>query len=506
MGKRKRNLAVGKVEVPQGYFLKMAKHDYNSYMKALPREFYQNSIDAEAKTIYVDIDESKRSITVEDDGIGMSLDTLRHKLLVLGGSKKGEGATGAFGKAKELLFFSWEKYEIKTRSFICQGAGAHYTINKMPKAIDGTTCTIWLPEEEEVDAYVAHFQDVAALFETDVSIIINGEKFESRLNRGELVRTTDWAKVYVNAEATHAWYMHVRINGQWMFKKYTGGDIGRIVVELSKKSTTMLTSNRDGIKSEYSGQFDDLMKEIIVEREEMLRPKPVTVRELIKGTGKVKVNWDKIKKEVNDRIQDIAMNKGIYALGELTDFRVLMKEFTEVKALQMARLADSTNGTSLWDSVSSIALIGYKPDFIIDYVNTDEKEVRKFMKTRKATILAKCWTEVIRQVLLDIGWSGMFICGFTFDKDKKAAYLKEDSVPIFLLNPHNVCKELPEIKPFINRAMLRRDLVLSACHEIAHMHTSYHDSSFVLEMQHIIIKTWQSELIYQKIINAAFRK
>ena len=506
MGKKQRNLAVGKVEVPQGYFLKMAKHDYNNYIKALPREFYQNSIDAGASEIIVECDEEKRSITIGDNGSGMDLKTLRHKLLVLGGSKKGEGATGAFGKAKELLFFSWEKYEIKTRDLVCEGAGAHYTIKRSSRKVAGTKCTIWIPEEEDFDYYPQNFKDVATLFQTEVSIKVDGESRACRLTRGNLVRSTDWCKVYVNPEKTRSWYMNVRINGQWMFQKYTGNDVGQIVVELSRKSTEMLTSNRDGIKDKYSGQFDDLLREVMVEREEMLRPKPTMIRKVIKGVGNIRVNWEKIKKEVSERIHDAAVNEGVYSLSDMKGFGTLLREMSEVQSLQMALVADRSRENSIWDDESSIAFIGYEPHFIIDYPDSKDKVVKKFMKSRKASVLAECWTEVCKQVLIDIEWSGEFCCGFTFDSEKKAAFIKDDGIPVFLLNPLKVCKELPEIQPYINRAMLRRDLLSSARHEITHLYEKYHDGSFIIKFHWIEAQTWRSDTIYQKIFNSAFHK
>ena len=43
----------GTVAVPKGYFFRMAKLDYEDWQKALPREFFQNSVDAGASNIVV---------------------------------------------------------------------------------------------------------------------------------------------------------------------------------------------------------------------------------------------------------------------------------------------------------------------------------------------------------------------------------------------------------------------------------------------------------------------
>src|SRR5574343_2116131 len=118
----------GTVGIPKEYFFTMGTRDYTSYESALPREFYQNSIDAGASQITVEFDDEEKTITITDDGCGMDRDIILNKLLVLGGSHKSEGSVGAFGKAKEILYFAWIKYCIRSNYCVVNGENDKFTL------------------------------------------------------------------------------------------------------------------------------------------------------------------------------------------------------------------------------------------------------------------------------------------------------------------------------------------------------------------------------------------
>lgn len=514
MENEKRVNVTGTVGIPVEYFLRMAKHDYNSHTKALPREFYQNSSDAGATFINVESDSEKRTITVTDDGCGMDLDTLQNKLLVLGGSKKRSGSTGAFGKAKELLFFAWESYEIKTRDLHCVGRGAEYTIGDRDPYDNHklTQCIITVPEEEDFSWMVLQFKAVARDFQIDATIYVNQIEIEGSLRRGDLIKEIKWATLYSAMGKRDSTYAHVRINGQWMYSSYHGvNGIGTIIVELSKHSTEILTSNRDGIKSEYSSEFNQLLKEVMVERKDFLIPPKTLIREMIKGSGTVKVNWERAKRRAKEAMSDLtSIIRGskedlIDLLGEAVD--VFGSEVNRVRVDPLAKIL-MDNPRNAYDFEDRLSFMGYGPDFVVIY-ESDKRpyNITDFGSVKKYRVLAYLWTEIVKQVLLDIEWYGEFVCGFNFSEEAQAAHEVIDGVHHFYLNPNSVCGELEGIiNPLSNKTFLLKDLLMSAVHEVCHIRETYHDSDFVKVLHWTYAQTWRSERIYKAIVKEGFTK
>jgi len=503
----------GQVGIPTGYFLRMAKHDYDNYLRALPREFYQNSVDAGARNIWVICDESLRTIKVVDDGHGMSMDTLQNKLLVLGGSEKRSGSTGAFGKAKELLFFSWERYEIKTRDLHCIGQGSSYEIKKRNPNDDKreTVCEIVIPEDEDFSRISYSFKLVAQRFEAGTSIFVDGEEIRPTLIRDSLLREVDWASIYTAKNTGHSYWARVRVNGQWMFNHFHGVDeVGEIIIELNKQSTEILTSNRDGIKGENSRDFHSLIKEIILERKEFIKPAKKIVREIITGKGTNKVNWEdhrsKVKKDMEHKRVD-------FVLGEIPADRLIGELIalvgeTDILRAALVRKELEDNPQRVYDIADRLSFIGYEPDFVLVYEEGDsECGMDSFMLDRKKRILAHMWTEIVKQVLIDIEWSGEFICGFDFTEDTVASYAEVEGVSHFYLNPDLVCADVPGVNnPFQNKTLLRKDLIMTAIHEVCHTRYKYHDSDFTSYLHFVAAKTWRSERIFTAIVRDAFSK
>jgi hypothetical protein len=468
----------GQVGVPTDYFLRMAKHDYTAYRKALAREFFQNSADAGAKNIIVEFDDDSRTVTVIDDGFGMDLDTLQNKLLVLGGSKKREGSVGAFGKAKEILFFSWESYSIRTRDLHCVGTGASYEIKKRSNDEDHsfTICDIVIPETENLDYIKSSFRHVASLFEVSPTIRVNGEEVDSLYQRHEFLKQLPWADVYCGKSKSTNYFVSVRIDGQWMFDHYHGMEkTGDIIVELNRQSTDILTSNRDGIVSKFSMEFSKLIKEIISNRRDFITPPKKLVREIITGQGTIKVNWQDHRNTVREQLSD----------GCVSDFLLGTVPAIDI----VSKIVGSMN-----------------PDFVLIYEEDNAKcGMDSFILDRKVRILAHAWTEIVKQVLIDIEWTGEFVCGFDYSKDVKASYEREDDINYFYLNPDAVLRGYPDLKsPFSDRRLLRLDLLASACHEVAHIKCQYHDESFIENMETITQATWKSHRLYTAIMKDAF--
>jgi hypothetical protein len=499
----KDSVVTGQVGIPAGYFLKMARHDYDSYMMALPREFYQNSIDAGATKIVVEFDKEKRTITVTDDGCGMTRAVLLDKLLVLGGSHKQFKSVGAFGKAKELLFFSWVKYEIETLGWKVAGVSSEYTVSPLPKSRQGTKCTVWIPEREAgysdlMDDLVQPFKTVAMRTQTDCQIMINGDEFVSKFPRGKLVMDLEWGKLYLN-ESIQSNDMMVRIQGMWMFNRWLGDLKGSLIMELEHSSVEMLTSNRDNLKDKYRHQMETVARKIMVDRKTALEgPKPTTKRELMTGSGKIMVPRREILSKVPSIGADSPQWKDALAALAQTAEHVpfpIMEARMEVMKKQLDRY------DTLFDHVDRLAFMGYTPDFILKYQSDQQAEVEKFMKTKTATDLAQIWGEIVKQVMLDNGVFEHFTAGFTFDKDRLAEIEHGGDIIVYL-NPLKLGALVGlEGKPLSDRFRLMLDMQERAIHEISHLEQTYHDESFVIHMDRVRANTWKSYTVYSRIAN-----
>ena len=93
------------------------------------RECLQNSLDAIAKAIklgqitqdeaYVNIDVDGNDLIIEDNGIGMDIQTLHEKFLSLGGTTKGdEDSVGGFGIAKAVILGCGDGFKVETQDNI----------------------------------------------------------------------------------------------------------------------------------------------------------------------------------------------------------------------------------------------------------------------------------------------------------------------------------------------------------------------------------------------------
>lgn len=125
--------------VPKEFFVEERNKFYDAWVEAFPREFFQNSVDAGAKTIRVRIDEAKgkgsfgrdphrSSVTrfvFEDDGHGMSHQVLENVFFTLGASTKRDenSSVGGFGRARIMQAFSQDRYSIRTRDRYVEGDG-----------------------------------------------------------------------------------------------------------------------------------------------------------------------------------------------------------------------------------------------------------------------------------------------------------------------------------------------------------------------------------------------
>lgn len=481
------------IAIPEEYFFKMAKQDYFNWKKALPREFFQNSIDAGAKNIYVNFyignEDSDHCIVVRDDGCGMTEDVILDKLLVLGGSHKENGSVGAFGKAKELLYFSWKSYQIKTLDNIVEGRASTFDINKSSEYVKGTVSKIWIDLFSDIDSIKNSFEVVAKKNYVNTNIFIDGKKIVPLNRRGKLRKEGSWYKIYQN-KSQESSLADFRINGIWMFDRYIGADHGKISIEMNNDSIQYLTSNRDGLKGQHLSEIDSLIADLQTNKVSFFDDSLYDSTEVLTGCGEISLETGPA--EQDPPVQPVQQN---LRTSRETSFNENVDNFSNNKVKVEIELENpDVSFLSKPDS-----FFGYEPDFILNYKGKKSFKIKNFMKTKKAITLAVIWTEIVKQVLLDNNILINFTAGFIFNDKCMAANLKKNGRLTIAVNPFLIGSDLNEKHIMSNRKLLLESLKSLACHEIAHCIESSHNERFVNFEAQIRANTWKSEKIYRSI-------
>ena len=142
-------------------FFRKERSFYSNWMQSFWRELVQNSIDAGAKNIDINIydesaistfnqpkQQSDKSTRIEfnDDGCGMSLDILENVYFKIGATSKNDESTiGGFGRARLITCFGAERYSIITRNNFVEGSGNLYECSTIEDSI--------IRKKEEIEYY-----------------------------------------------------------------------------------------------------------------------------------------------------------------------------------------------------------------------------------------------------------------------------------------------------------------------------------------------------------------
>ena len=276
------------------------------------REALQNSVDAiraavRARQIRegegrfnVTWDPAARSLTWEDNGIGMDAETIQAKFLSLGDSGKREAsgssdeAAGGFGVAKAVILgvaskFQWE---LHTRDNLARPSeGGAVPIDDAPLR-QGTRITVY-DVGSDFDSWFDHARSewvdlkdrlrlvLGACDLPGIALSLNGERVEPFFNRrgGSRIQagsfgegTTATVKGYRRSDRGGAYW--IRLGGLYQF--HAGTRRGRlpadIVIDLSTSIRPgergyPLTASRTRLQGAADHAFDDLTREVEKESE-----------------------------------------------------------------------------------------------------------------------------------------------------------------------------------------------------------------------------------------------
>lgn len=240
-----------KIDVPGDYFARTAAREYaDDAGLAVVREFAQNSCDAGCTVFALGFQSGW--IYAVDNGRGCDAKTLREKVLRPLESQKGEGSVGGFGKAKELLYFANEEWEIRTRDILVKGSYLNVTefTEGLPMA-EGFTAKVKFPEALWRKAYENARDFFEASERPGVTWMLSGNKVMTRVTRTKrAAKDFGFAKAYVNRDNGDT-YMYLRTKGLLTGKRYCyhPREVGQIVMEITGESIDLLTPARDNFKS-----------------------------------------------------------------------------------------------------------------------------------------------------------------------------------------------------------------------------------------------------------------
>lgn len=155
------------VAVPKSAYIAERDRFYSDWSRSFWRELFQNSIDAGATRIHVDLEETLGTgsfgrpprvdevtrVTFSDDGCGMDEDVLWNVYFRTGETTKKDGnSTGGYGRARLMTCFSQVRYAIRTRDMLVEGDGPEFTCSTVEQAIEAQRQEIQDLEEELQEA------------------------------------------------------------------------------------------------------------------------------------------------------------------------------------------------------------------------------------------------------------------------------------------------------------------------------------------------------------------
>lgn len=287
------------VVVPSEFFKKERNSVYSDWKFAFWRELFQNSVDAGATEIKIELkrnEDGTTPVAFADNGCGMDQDVIDNVYFFLGRSSKDDGTSiGGFGRARILTCFSMTYYEIRTRDILVEGEGAQYEIKPSSSFFDGCELLIGVDAsygdlDRSLSAYL-NFSNIQC------SVCVNGAKWhgvgeDKKYLRHLEYRGVRFATAYsASGKASNPHVVSrvcVRVGGTAMFYQYI---VPRrlIVIEVDPMcGLDALSASRDGFKDGYNYVYNEFVAELNVDTQTSLRPRYKRKRQMCKGKGMIR--------------------------------------------------------------------------------------------------------------------------------------------------------------------------------------------------------------------------
>lgn len=479
------------VKIGPNFFAKVF-NDYGDWRFAYAREAIQNSLDAPRSTAFdvtVERDGANTVVTFENNGRPMSEAELTDKLLALGESGKDfVGAVGGFGKAKEILMFCHEHYDIWTGSLHVTGRGGDYILEQANN-LNGTRTRVVL-KGDQVTEMIAKFRRVLLLTQWSGTATVNGDYVPTNFKKGVKKREFSWGKVYTNRSIHNS--LVVRIGGVPMFIRYLECKKRCVVIELTGKSGDVLQSNRDNLRWEQREELDAFCDEVLVNKRSALDEddEPVYLR----------YSGDKLKRIANARLKQ-SVEQIINAAYATTDSVVSQSDEAEAAETVEVAEEDAPSGDRPrlsqvrpvareiipTETEKRIARSTLRFDFVIK--NTTKLKTpscyQPFDFSSYSKKLAKSWAACLLAIHELFERDDEFSVGFIFSESAEAEYeFSQEHGRTYFINPCCCIKQKASAsRSFAKRWKLtpqgKMAILAVAAHEFVHgLGFGAHDESY----------------------------
>lgn len=475
----------GQIAVSNRYF-KIALRDYKDWRFAFWREFLQNAVDCGSGKAHAHLWYDKTSkeliIQFQNDGRPMNRSELFEKFLALGETSKSGTAIGGFGKAKEILCFAHNSYEIRTGIWLVVGSGSSFSFKDDLPMVCGTKTTVRIENQEsyEVGWFIDKLRSVVAmskLYQLTVTwakddgqaMVLNSQ---DRL--GKAIRKTEKFRVskYGFASSDLGQRAIVRAGGVAMFTRDIGGKQSYIF-DLIDEPREDLTSNRDGLIELAAKEFDQLLKEVTTET----------------------VSFDRSEVELKTVIQD-----GLSFYGSIPDKPTELQskakpEVAEKEVSQESEVAEAEAAEAEVAEPSKVDEVKPFPPappppakYSIVLKGYGTRPLRRYwcdthVSTKLKRLISK-WVTAVRIMHEITSDRSVFRVGLVFDKrdDRNEAMLQEvGGYTTFFINPLTIEGTL---LPMTSYDDLK--LISFAAHEYVHKQTRYHDEIYASRLTDIM--------------------
>lgn len=512
--------------IPHSAYTKVT-NDYGNWEQMWWREVIQNAVDAGATKIDCRIQEQEDGTwlaSCQDNGGGMSQDTMMNAFFTVGGTEKPDYAHGGFGEAKKLIALAWIEFSVHSRDLLVRGSGAEFPKLKLYRnagIINGTKVEVVMPADKHTTEAAA-IEYISRCQLPGIKFFVNGNPARASLRRGRKKRDLPkGAELFYNEKAEGIHGLLVRSNGLYMFDRELSSDFrGILVVELHPKPEAqggptveeLLVSNRMSLQP---GRLSEAVNRVYSQAEfdlkQAMRDPDALFRKRYEGRGffssETARNREAIVREAAGPLPEIEGGFGLEMTPEMLEQLVeLFKEFeatsTEEAAGDMTRLISVLSAEEAEIMLgapfkgeshleSSIRQMVWQPDFINindettrDRFKLDKKFEPEFM-TGPVYAIARLWAAFVRFVLIKQGSNEVWGVGFVFSKDAQGMFYQDDKgLQWVCLNPINLSTN--KLMSIRDKADVRLIFEV-AMHECSHLlGGSYHGDAFVRAFDGIV--------------------
>jgi len=516
------------VEIPHSFFKKERAQIYGDWTMALFRELLQNSLDAGAQEVLVEVKvlgDEQAVIIFDDDGSGMTRDVLENVYFKLGETTKARDGNqvGGFGRARILTNFAMDKYEIRTNEFLVMGSGAQYEIFGDQPYRKGCRQVLWStgPSPARLAHTALGFLGKCRL--QNLRVYISGAQVES------IDRNPDVAYEYIEDLTLNGMIfgtlkrrtgpgigsgLHVYVNGVYMSTRYVSGSKDCLIADIDPAfSRSALTASRDQLHPDYDAVFSRIQTKMSTERQ-YEGPKYTSLDTIYRGRG--------VFTQRTSLEEKIHMKTRLPENG--ADLRDLIRKSSGLDVVQ--KPGSPVNPFSFVKEMenSEFKAGEFLPDIPICLYSPTDEEARNFQmfdpKTWKFTIKSReliwsrdtkravnlyfCWRIAVEAAIKiyaeerkeNVHWMAGFSSGRPVYGEMKTVYRDGDTINAVMLNPLDDAKE----RFHMDNRMDRKFLMAVAKHEVAHIAYDLHNEDFA-GLQTKIDSRYDEAAVHSDMVN-----